>query len=124
MVALKREIDKKIYLASPLFSVDFYRRCINFQNLCFETYTGWGADARLRTDFQRRRESCLGTWEEEWEDCFSTVTTEPNQIFGAYHKVMEIFAKDSNHSPQQFERSPCGVDSLVSVKHGIVCSAG
>lgn len=94
VVALKREIDKKIHLASPLFSVDFYRRCINFQNLCFETYTGWGADARLRTDFQRRRESCLRTWEEEWEDCFSPVATAPNQIFGAYHKVMEIFAKD------------------------------
>ncbi len=94
VVALKREIDKKIHVAAPLFTEDFYRRCINFQNLCFESYAGWGVDARLRTQFQRRQESRVGTWKQEWEDCFSPEPTEPGQILGAYRKVMEALARD------------------------------
>lgn len=94
VVALKREIDKKIHVAAPLFTEDFFRRCSNFQNLCFETYTGWGMDARLRTQFQRRQESREATWKPEWAHCFSPETTEPGKILAAYRHVMEALARD------------------------------
>jgi len=53
VVALKRTIDKKVFLGAPLFSELFFSACAEFQSLCFETYSGWGRDALLRTQFQR-----------------------------------------------------------------------
>ncbi len=57
VVALKRAIDKKMFLAAPLFSESFFSACMEFQNLCFETYSGWGRDALLRAQFQRREQA-------------------------------------------------------------------
>ena len=96
VVAQKRELDKKIYLASPLFSASFFQACEKFQSLCFETYTGWGQDARLRTQFQRRKDARKTDWVGEWEKCFSDASSvaDPKEIREAYANLMEIFAVD------------------------------
>jgi hypothetical protein len=41
IVALKRKIDRMIHINGPLFSGKFFSACMDFQNLCFETYGGW-----------------------------------------------------------------------------------
>ena len=92
VVALKRVVDKKIYLASPLFGEEFFASCMAFQNLCFETYTGWGRDALLKTTFHRRQEGRPNDWNTEWETCFSEKFVEPATVRAAYHRVMETFA--------------------------------
>ena len=94
VVALKRVVDKKIHLASPLFSQEFFTACMAFQELCFETYVGWGRDALLRTSFQRRREGRPDDWKKEWEACFSTRVVDSESVRSAYHRVMEAFATD------------------------------
>ena len=94
IVALKRSIDKKIHLAGPLFSEDFFGACMDFQNLCFHTYTGWGQDARLRTPSGRRQQAYGERWKAEWSDCFSDNVAEGKAIKLAYQRVMEIFARD------------------------------
>lgn len=93
-VSLKRVIDKKIYLAAPLFSEEFFRACMIFQQLCFETYTGWGRDASLRTHFERRREARGKEWNGDWEIYFSDDVSDPNAIRAAYQHVMELFTRD------------------------------
>jgi hypothetical protein len=99
VVALKRELDKKIYLASPLFSPLFFKACEKFQTLCFETYTGWGRDALLRTQFQRRKDARKADWTEEWEPCFSDSATDPQEIKKAYADLMRLFAEDIGVHP-------------------------
>jgi hypothetical protein len=94
VVALKRVVDKKIYLAAPMFSEEFFAACMEFQSLCFETYTGWGRDASLRTHFERRREGRIEDWRSEWENCFSMNAIEPSRIRIAHQRVMEAFSKD------------------------------
>lgn len=94
IVALKRKLDKKIHLAAPLFSKEFFVRCAIFQDLCFETYTGWGMDARLRTHYQRRHESRDSNWKKDWEHCFSPNVTDPDKIVDAYKLVMDSFTKE------------------------------
>jgi hypothetical protein len=94
VVALKRVVDKKIHLAAPLFSQDFFAACMEFQDLCFETYTGWGRDALLRTSFQRRREGRANDWRTEWDACFSAEIVDPESVRSAYRRVMEAFAAD------------------------------
>jgi hypothetical protein len=99
VVALKRITDKKIFLASPLFSESFFSACMEFQNLCFEPYSGWGRDAMLRTQFQRRQEARPTDWKAEWNGCFSTSASDPKAIRNAYKKVMEAFATDIGVHP-------------------------
>ncbi len=98
VVALKRSIDKQIYLAAPLFSGNFFQCCMAFQSLCFETYNGWGQDALLRTAVKRRRES-RSNWKVEWEGCFSSEVAEPDAVRAAYACVMEAFAQDIGVHP-------------------------
>jgi len=93
VVALKRVIDKKVYVAAPLFSQAFFEACMRFQNLCFETYSGWGQDARLKTRFGRRRDS-HPDWDAEWEPAFSNVSSDPEEVRSAYSDVMRVLARD------------------------------
>jgi hypothetical protein len=79
VIQLKRTPDKKIFLAAPLFSPKFLSACANFIGLCYETYTGWGRDAKLRTKTERRQQA-MGNWESPWSDMFSNDPSDPNQI--------------------------------------------
>jgi hypothetical protein len=94
VVSLKRVIDKKLHLAAPLFSKEFFNACTHFQECSFETYTGWGRDAKLRTKFKRRQEVRPDDWKTEWDACFGNETIEPDEIRAAYKRVMEAFARD------------------------------
>jgi len=92
VVASKRTIDKQIHLAAPLFSEEFFSACMAFQELCFETYTGWGQDAKLKTLTTRRREA--SQWQPEWDDLFSDKTSDPELIRAAYAKILVCFKLD------------------------------
>lgn len=94
IIELKRVIDKKVHLAAPLFNAAFFDVCMNFQHLCFETYTGWGRDALLRTHSTRRRESNPSSWQADWDACFSSDIANLTDIRIAYGRIMEIFAQD------------------------------
>jgi hypothetical protein len=93
VVALKRKIDRKIYLAAPLFPKEFFQACQALQGSCFSAYSGWGKDAQLRTNWKRRKEADAG-WQNEWE-CYFTddkAVTDPAKVKVAYDSVMQMFA--------------------------------
>ncbi|HEY8163689.1 MAG TPA: hypothetical protein VIF34_15680 [Methylocystis sp.] len=94
VVALKRTVDKKIYLAAPLFSQEFFLAGMAFQDQCFETFNGWGTDARLKTKFQRRKEARRTDWRDEWDACFSDKISELDDIKSTYKQLMAAFARD------------------------------
>lgn len=76
VIHLKRTLDKQIFLAAPLFSPKFFSACATFMNLCYETYTGWGRDARLRTKSERRQQA-VENWETPWNGMFSDSPSDP-----------------------------------------------
>lgn len=94
VLASKRHIDKSIHLAGPLFSPGFFDACTRFQNLCFETYTGWGEDAKLRTNIQRRESAAGADWKPEWASMFSDSVSEPKEILKAYSDIMIFFSEE------------------------------
>lgn len=94
VIASKRAIDKKIYLAAPLFSPCFFSTCMDFQNLCFEHFTGWGEDAKLKTKFERRKEVFGDDWNDNWDFLFSSDVPDPNQIRTAYRNIMQCFSDE------------------------------
>jgi hypothetical protein len=93
IVAMKRDVDKKIYLAQPLFSPAFFGACMNFMSLCYETYTGWGEDAKLRSKFEHRRAK-HPNWSPTWEAFFSDKPSEPQELRQAYKQLMRVFASE------------------------------
>jgi len=94
VIASKRIIDKKIHLAAPLFSPCFFSTCMKFQNLCFETYTGWGEDAKLRTQFKRRKDAFEEKWDQSWDLAFSDEFDDPSIIRQAYLEIMRCFSEE------------------------------
>lgn len=94
VVALKRTVDKKMYLAAPLFSDEFFRACMRFQELCYEPFAGWGRDALLRAKFERRKEARTKDWRSDWDTYFSANVSDPKDISDAYKCVMAAFARD------------------------------
>jgi hypothetical protein len=94
VVALKRLLDKKIHLAAPLLSPEFYKEATEFIDLCFETYTAWGQDAKLRTQPERRREATRQSWDSAWDALFTANCSDPREIRAAYQDVMQVFSRD------------------------------
>ena len=96
VVSLKRDLDKKIHTAAPLFSKKFLSLYFTFIHACFETYTGWGKDARLRTPINRHREAAGDHWRKEWEELFSPAERceAPSAIRSAYQALMSDFAEE------------------------------
>lgn len=94
VISLKRSVDKKFYLAAPLFSEAFFTVGMEFLDLCFHTYSGWGTDARLRTKFDNRQKARPNDWKTDWSNCFSAEVSNPSEIRAAYKKMMEVFACD------------------------------
>ena len=93
VIQLKRSLDKKIFLAAPMFSLSFFSACMSFMNLCYETYTGWGRDAKLRTKIERRKQA-TGNWETDWNDMFSENASDPKMIREGYQEIMKCFSED------------------------------
>jgi hypothetical protein len=95
VIKLKRTVDKIVYVNSPLFVKEFLEKYNNFIGLCYSTYSGWGNDAKLRTAFHRRKESCED-WNSEWENSFTDKSeiTDPTQIKKAYLEFVQLFAKE------------------------------
>ncbi len=94
VVALKRVVDKKLYIAAPLFGEKFFHACIAYQNLCFKTFTAWGQDAKLRTQFTRRQEARPKDWKAEWSANFCDEVSDPKEISSAYNQLMQVFAEE------------------------------
>jgi len=94
-VSLKRAVDKKVHLAAPLFSPRFFEACMNFQNVCFAAYSGWGIDARLQTRFENFKGVWGERWDANWEKLFTEKAPDNRQaVRAAYRDVMEAFASD------------------------------
>ena len=63
MIQTKRTLDKEMNIYSPLFNKELLDKYNKFIQLCYETFTGWGNDAKIKSLCQRRAENC-----EEWNN--------------------------------------------------------
>ena len=96
VIDLKRELDKKIHIAAPLFSERFLVLYFNFIHKCFATYSGWGRDALLRTGLDKRIKTCEVPWELDWKDLFSDEhdIEDPVTVREAYQEFMSHLTKE------------------------------
>ena len=96
MVNLKRQADRIAYVNAPLFPADFLTHYNKFIGLCYGTYSGWGQDAKLRTQYRRRAEASSEKWLEEWAACFADENQcmDAKALRDAYGEFVAYFAKE------------------------------
>jgi len=85
----KRELDRIFSITSPLLPTMVLEHYQDFVGECFETFTGWGQDAKLCTSFDRRKDAFGNEWENTWEHLFSCDKIgEPNTVQDLYSSLM------------------------------------
>ncbi len=96
---IKRNLDKQIHIYKFLFSDKFFSRYSNFIDLCFETRTGFGEDAKLLTPMDKHLEGVADGEKQAWQDeyahmFFDKLEKYPtkSKIREAYQELMDDFA--------------------------------
>ena len=96
LVAAKRKLDRIVYTTSAFFSDKFMPAYQSFIASCFETYTGWGFDTRLRCDPMRHEEAAKENWDNQWDELFSPEEerTTDDEVKGQYSSLMNVLANE------------------------------
>lgn len=96
---LKRAIDTEMHVSRAFFSAEHFQRYQAFMDAYFETYTGPGRDARIRSGPKRYRKD-LPRWDPSWAERFSRKgeRTEPDVVRDAYEAMMNSFAEQMGSS--------------------------
>jgi hypothetical protein len=100
IIEIKRKLDKTFYIYNALFSSEFSRLYFYFIHLCFETYTGPGKNAKLRTfiagQVENRKNIPTIKWDDAWDEMFSESreVTRTEKIQEGYDALMACFAKE------------------------------
>ncbi|HEY8186439.1 MAG TPA: hypothetical protein VIF64_10235 [Pyrinomonadaceae bacterium] len=105
VIKMKRRIDRIVHVNAALFSRNFRSKYSNFMGSCYETYTGFGRDAKLRTTASAHKAGAGDGWDPKWDDCFSDEETDPGAVRSAYHELMNQFSVElgieENHSSRK-----------------------
>jgi hypothetical protein len=100
IVNLKRSLDRTFHTLAPFFSLPVVRAYDTFMDHCFQTFGPWGTDAKLKTNYLRRRDVRGASWKVEWESMFTYTVNEPvtsehlEQIKSSYNEVLARLAAD------------------------------
>lgn len=100
VVEMKRSLDRTFHTLSPFFSVEVVHAYGTFMDLCFETFGMWGADAKLKTSYRRRKTVGSVPWQPTWETMFTYAPDDSVQpedlelIKSSYNEVLAHLVGD------------------------------
>jgi len=93
MVQKKRKLDKKFHVYSHIFKEDILLEYKIFIQNCFITYTGWGNDAKLRMNIDKRTD--LPNWKIEWNELFVSEEQVNEKFFNmSYSHLMDVIKRE------------------------------
>lgn len=95
IIALKREVDKKIHTYRPYFSNVFFARFMELMDTCFATYQGHGVDAKLKTPIFEHK-NAHDSWQSEWDDCFYVSSSTEKEISTKYLAFQQQLSVELN----------------------------
>jgi hypothetical protein len=94
LIKLKRDLDKRLHLAAPLFPASWAENARAFTHACFKTFgKEWGGNAQLRTSWENRQKVHHTPWRPDWEKFFTPEVTEPAEIQRLYQNVLAEFSR-------------------------------
>ncbi|WP_028857477.1 hypothetical protein [Psychrilyobacter atlanticus] len=92
IIEKKRDIDRNMYISRPYWSDSAFLSYTEFMNIAFETYTGVGSNAKIKTNTYQLK--TLPNWEESWEKLFSNVPTEMKVIIEKYSLLIKNLSSE------------------------------
>jgi len=94
IIVKKRQLDKTMHIHKYLFAQILFEKYTALMTLCFETFTGVGEDAKLRTKMEKRYR--LSNWHEKYDTMFSDPTACPDKasITRAYEELIICFSQE------------------------------
>ena len=92
VVSKKRIIDQKMHQNRPYWSASVFKKYEEYMSSCFESWTGSGEDAKIRT-YPHNFHS-LDKWDESWTSFFSTKEPNLNLVHEKYIALISAFSKD------------------------------
>jgi len=94
VIALKRKLDKNFNIYNHLFQWDILSEYNEFIHLCFETYTGPGKTAKIKSSFENR-EKYIKDWDSKWNESFMPEKeSDHKKIKTSYDRLIKIFRKE------------------------------
>lgn len=85
----KRFLDKEFHVYSHIFRKDIIKKYETFIHNCFETFTGWGNDAKIKMNLTKRID--LPDWKNEWNELFLEDKMESEVKFNSsYFDLMSV----------------------------------
>lgn len=93
IIQKKRTLDRDFHLYSPLFSSALMGKYRELMQSCFLTHTGWGQDAKLRSEASRYETAYSERWEESWNASFSEEDNR-KEIRRVYEELFSLFKVD------------------------------
>ena len=92
IIEKKRDIDQSMYVSRPYWSNNAFLSYTEFMDASFETFTGIGEDAKIKTvTYQLEK---LDSWEGGWKKYFSKEPTEMRVIKDKYSLLMNNLATE------------------------------
>ena len=79
IIEKKRFLDKEFNVYSHIFKNNILKNYESFIHNCFETFTGWGNDAKIKMNLTKRVD--LPDWKSEWNDLFVEEKMETQEKF-------------------------------------------
>jgi len=134
MVAVKRRIDKQLYIYEALFPPSLIKHYTTFVILYFSTYSGRGHDAKLRAEVSNkygdRRKEAVGKWKDGWQTLFvqnPDDVTSREGITGAYFLLMNEFSQSLGlgigGSPRKLEHHAAAVREAIAHQKRVQAAA-
>jgi hypothetical protein len=100
VLAIKRKLDRDLHINRFLFSTEFFQLYTDFMNHCFQTFTGVGQDAKIRSPLKAadgaRDQAFPGQWNPDWNEMFAEKSqwSDHATLHATYHRLMQLFAKE------------------------------
>lgn len=93
IIECKRKLDKIVHINLALFSQDFHPKYKTFLNCCFKVFNEHGADAKLLTKFDKRKDF-VEMWKDSWNSLFLPESkVDRLTLTKAYQDVMDEFSR-------------------------------
>jgi hypothetical protein len=87
VIACKRQVDKRVHLARPYFSKQFFKDYLHFIRTCFEQYQGHAVDAKIKSPLWEHQ-NAHPQWDHAWDTLFFDTPSSEESLWNAWESLL------------------------------------
>lgn len=98
ILSAKRNVDKQMFMYEAIWPEDTFKQYLNYMDSAFETFTGVGEDAKIRSfeiEKEIARKKKGQQWDDSWHERFTEERDPEHQ--DKYHRLIKLISRDLMH---------------------------